>query len=65
MSTSNRVHFDVVGSYLRPAELKEARAQHAAGQITDAQLRSVEDRLIAQLVQKQKAHGLHFITDGE
>ncbi len=65
MSTSNRVHFDVVGSYLRPAELKEARAQHAEGKITDAQLRSVENRLIAQLVQKQKAHGLRYITDGE
>ena len=65
MSTNNRVHFDVVGSYLRPAELKEARAQHAEGKITDAQLRSVEDRLIAQLVQKQKAHGLRYITDGE
>ncbi len=65
MSTSNRVHFDVVGSYLRPAELKEARARHAAGQITGAQLRSVEDRLIAQLVRQQKAHGLRYITDGE
>ncbi len=56
---------DVVGSFLRPAELKEARAEYAEGKISAADLRAVEDRLIADLVKKQKAHGLHFITDGE
>lgn len=56
---------DVVGSFLRPAELKEARAKYANGQITASELRAIEDRLITDLVKKQKAHGLHFITDGE
>ena len=56
---------DVVGSFLRPAELKEARAKYADGQISAADLRVVEDRLIADLIKKQKAHGLHYITDGE
>lgn len=56
---------DVVGSFLRPAELKEARAKFAEGVISAADLRTVEDRLITDLVKKQKAHGLHFITDGE
>lgn len=56
---------DIVGSFLRPDELKEARAQHAAGHITAAELRAVEDRLITELIKKQKAHGLHVITDGE
>lgn len=63
----NRAPFraDVVGSFLRPQELKEARAQHAAGQLTDAQLKEVEDRLIVDLVDKQIAAGLKVITDGE
>ncbi len=64
MSTTNR-HFDAVGSYLRPAELKEARAKFAEGQLSATDLRSTEDRLIAEVIKQQKAHGLHYITDGE
>ena len=56
---------DVVGSYLRPDKLKQARADYAAGIIDAAGLKAVEDRLIADLVAKQKAAGLHVITDGE
>lgn len=56
---------DVVGSFLRPAELKEARAAFAKGELTGIELRKVENRLIADLVAKQKAHGLKVITDGE
>lgn len=56
---------DVVGSFLRPAELKEARAKYEKGEISAADLRAVEDRLIADLIKKQKAHGLRAITDGE
>lgn len=56
---------DVVGSYLRPAELKAAREDFAAGKIDAAALKAVEDKAIAELVAKQKAAGLHVITDGE
>lgn len=56
---------DVVGSFLRPTELKEARAKFAEGKLTAEELRAVEDRLITELVAKQKAHGLKAITDGE
>ena len=56
---------DVVGSYLRPAELKQARADFAAGKIDEAALKAVEDNAITELVAKQKAAGLHVITDGE
>ena len=62
---SKQFRADVVGSFLRPKELKEARARFAAGQISAKGLREVEDRLITDLITKQKAHGLHFITDGE
>ena len=56
---------DYVGSFLRPEELKEARNQFAAGQISASALKEVEDRLITDLIRKQKAVGLQSITDGE
>ena len=57
--------YDVVGSFLRPDVLKQARADHAAHLIDDAQLKVVEDEAIRDLVAKQKAAGLRAITDGE
>lgn len=56
---------DVVGSFLRPDVLKQARADFAASVIDEAALRAVEDEAIRDLVAKQKAAGLHVITDGE
>ena len=59
------ITYDIVGSFLRPAEIKEARAQYKAGEIDLAALRAVEDRAIAALVEKEVAHGLKYVTDGE
>ena len=56
---------DHVGSLLRPPELKVARADRAAGRIDAAALRTVEDRLIADVIKKQEAIGLPVATDGE
>src|SRR3546814_1745117 len=56
---------DQVGSLLRPAELKEARAAHAEGRIDRAGLREVEDRCIRAVVRRQEAAGLKAVTDGE
>ncbi|WNJ96364.1 5-methyltetrahydropteroyltriglutamate--homocysteine S-methyltransferase [Vibrio ruber] len=56
---------DVVGSYLRPNYLHDARRQFAAGQLTQQQLTDVEDQAITELVAHQKAAGLQVITDGE
>jgi 5-methyltetrahydropteroyltriglutamate--homocysteine methyltransferase len=56
---------DVVGSLLRPAALKAARAEHAAGKITAAQLAAVEDREINHILAQQEAVGLELATDGE
>ncbi len=56
---------DIVGSFLRPAELKEARQKFVEGKIDASALKAVEDRLITDLIAKQKAHGLKVITDGE
>ena len=57
--------YDVVGSFLRPSTLKQARSEHEAGKLSDEGLERVEDREIAQLIGREKAAGLHFITDGE
>src|SRR5499427_9674967 len=56
---------DHVGSFLRPAALKDARAKHEKGAITDAQLKEVEDREIEKVVRKQEEIGLKLATDGE
>ncbi|HEX3502032.1 MAG TPA: 5-methyltetrahydropteroyltriglutamate--homocysteine S-methyltransferase [Xanthobacteraceae bacterium] len=56
---------DHVGSLLRPAALKQAREQHAKGEIDAAALKAVEDREIKNVIQKQEAVGLQSITDGE
>lgn len=57
--------YDIVGSFLRPQALKEARANFEAGKISKEQLRSIEDQSIRELVDKQKAVGLRAVTDGE
>jgi 5-methyltetrahydropteroyltriglutamate--homocysteine methyltransferase len=56
---------DHVGSFLRPAALKEARAKREKGAITAAELKAVEDREIENIVQKQEQLGLQLATDGE
>jgi 5-methyltetrahydropteroyltriglutamate--homocysteine methyltransferase len=56
---------DHVGSLLRPAALKEARAKHAKGELSDAALREIEDREIEKVVRKQEEVGLKLATDGE
>src|SRR5258708_37407962 len=56
---------DHVGSLLRPAAVKEARAMRAAGAISAAELTAVEDREIERVVKKQEDIGLRLATDGE
>ena len=57
--------YDYVGSFLRPAGLKQARAGYEAGTVTAGELKAVEDKCIAELTAKQKAAGYPVITDGE
>ena len=56
---------DHVGSILRTAPVKEARAKREKGEITAAQLKEVEDREIIKIIQKQEEVGLKAVTDGE
>ncbi|MDX2033751.1 MAG: cobalamin-independent methionine synthase II family protein [Blastocatellia bacterium] len=56
---------DVVGSLLRPAYLKDARARHEAGEISDAEFKRIEDRAVAEAIELQERAGIAVLTDGE
>ena len=65
--TRNKPPFraDVVGSLLRTAPLKEARAKREKGAISAAELTEVENREIEKIIKKQEQVGLKVATDGE
>ena len=56
---------DQVGSLLRPAALKEARAKRERGEISEGELAKIEDREIEKVIRKQEGIGLKAVTDGE
>ena len=57
--------FDIVGSFLRPEALKQARRQCACGECSMEAMHAVEDAEIHKIVEKQKAIGLPAVSDGE
>ena len=65
MTVQTPYRYDVVGSFLRPAKLKQARKDYESKKISREELTQIEDECITDLVQKEKAAGLHVITDGE
>lgn len=65
MVAANPAHADIVGSFLRPDALRQARRDFKDGTIDRAALTKIEDDAIIQLVAEQKAAGLRVVTDGE
>jgi len=63
--TSPPFRADHVGSLLRTAPLKDARAKRERGEITAAELKAVEGREIDTIIKKQEDIGLKAVTDGE
>jgi 5-methyltetrahydropteroyltriglutamate--homocysteine methyltransferase len=59
------VHTDIVGSLLRPSELIRARDDVAAGRITQAEFKRIEDWAVDQAIALQEQAGLDVVTDGE
>jgi 5-methyltetrahydropteroyltriglutamate--homocysteine methyltransferase len=59
------IRSDVIGSLLRPAELKAARDQLDRGELSPAALKQVEDRAVDAAVRLQEEAGLDVVTDGE
>jgi 5-methyltetrahydropteroyltriglutamate--homocysteine methyltransferase len=56
---------DHVGSLLRTAPLKDARAKRERAEISDDALKAVEDREIEKIIRRQEDIGLQAVTDGE
>ena len=56
---------DHVGSFLRPASLKEARHRRDRGEISHAELETAENTAIEHIIAKQAEIGLLSATDGE
>jgi len=56
---------DIVGSFLRPEIIRDARSKFQSSQIMAEALRAVEDEEIRKLVNKEKEIGLQGVTDGE
>jgi 5-methyltetrahydropteroyltriglutamate--homocysteine methyltransferase len=63
--TSPPFRADHVGSLLRPRRLLQARDDFAAGRITAADLKAVEDEEIPAAIRMQEEVGLQSATDGE
>lgn len=58
-------HNDIVGSFLRPKRIKEAREAVEKGTLSQEELRNIENEEIKKLVEKQVEVGLEAVTDGE
>ncbi|KAH8904762.1 UROD/MetE-like protein [Coniochaeta sp. PMI_546] len=56
---------DHVGSFLRPKEVLAARARLDTKEISAEELRKLEDKHIATVVQRQIENGISSVTDGE
>lgn len=56
---------DHVGSLLRPASVRQAFRDMAAGKIDAAEVASIQDEAIRDVVAMQKRAGLGVVTDGE
>jgi methionine synthase II (cobalamin-independent) len=60
-----RYRAENVGSFLRPPDLLEARADYANGKLSERNLRAAEDAAILNTLEGQRKAGLPIYTDGE
>lgn len=58
-------HTDVVGSLLRPPYLLKAREDAAAGRISPAEFKRLEDKAVDEAIALQAEAGIDVVTDGE
>jgi 5-methyltetrahydropteroyltriglutamate--homocysteine methyltransferase len=56
---------DLVGSLLRPQQLKQVFSDYGQGKANEEELKSAQDAAIRDVVAKQVAHNLPFVVDGE
>ena len=65
ISKLDSLRIDLVGSLLRPENLKAAFAKFAAGESSEAELKTTQDDAIRAVVAKQLERDLPIIVDGE
>ena len=65
MPECDTIRTDVVGSLLRPAQLRAARVALEKGEIDADAFRKIEDEAIVAAVRLQETVGLDVVTDGE
>ncbi len=61
----NIVHTDHIGSLLRPPSLIDAFKRFARGELRPDFFEAAQDDAIREVIAKQEAHGIPFVTDGE
>src|SRR2546430_9358567 len=65
MNKLDRIHTDVVGSLLRPAQWKEARLALETGKLSPDEFARIEMACVERHVALQESIGLDVVTDGE
>lgn len=65
ISKLDSLRIDLVGSLLRPENLKAAFAKFAAGEANEAELETAQDEAIRAVVAKQMERDLPIVVDGE
>ena len=63
MATKYRA--DQVGSLLRPPEVIEAHARQAKGELSDEEVKALEDKAILEALEMQYQVGIDVVSDGE
>jgi 5-methyltetrahydropteroyltriglutamate--homocysteine methyltransferase len=61
----NKVRIDHIGSLVRPPKLRDIFARFDRGRASGEELKQAQDEAIRDVIQKQQAHGLPVVTDGE
>src|SRR5947209_17646891 len=56
---------DLIGGMRRPEHLQEARARRDHGELSDGEFQKILDAAVRDLIDKEEAHGLPVVTDGE
>ncbi|KAK0254328.1 hypothetical protein B0A54_04460 [Friedmanniomyces endolithicus] len=65
MATKLPFHADHIGSLIRPSYVGEAQEKFDAGQISQQELHSTQQKAIADVVKAQQAHGVRALCSGE
>jgi 5-methyltetrahydropteroyltriglutamate--homocysteine methyltransferase len=64
-SSSSHIRVDHIGSLMRPPAVQQAMLDFMRGRSSEAQIESVENSAIRDVLAQQEAHGLPVVTDGE